>query len=277
MKSSASLRHLSRAFLATVALVACSSESASNGVTPDPSGNEPEEGNGKGDAGTSTPNDAGKDSGKADGGCTSQRWYADVDGDGFGSATTFQDSCTQPPGFVTSSTDCDDTKGSVKPGAAELCDAADTNCDGAINGTASESAACTALVGSYSGSFQIYTAEKVGTIVVNQVTCTGTITQTIDLSRNIVVMGTTTCAYSGSLGGFSKTQTGSIGGSVLLDGTFKGQLTHTFGSGMTQTFAIVGTAKDGRIDVVDSSGSWKPNPMSAVPWEVKISIGAPKS
>lgn len=45
---------------------------------------------------------------------------ADVDSDGYGSKL-----CTQDPG-----TDCDDTRASVHPGAAEICDGLDNDCDG---------------------------------------------------------------------------------------------------------------------------------------------------
>ena len=56
-------------------------------------------------------------------------WYADSDGDGFGGATT-QTSCDQPSGYVSDATDCDDTSDATYPGADELCDAVDSDCDG---------------------------------------------------------------------------------------------------------------------------------------------------
>ncbi len=58
-------------------------------------------------------------------------WYPDVDMDGFGDGTaTPTQSCSQPVGLVQSSNDCDDDDPSINPGAAELCDAVDRNCDG---------------------------------------------------------------------------------------------------------------------------------------------------
>ena len=46
-----------------------------------------------------------------DGGCTyTTTWYADADGDGLGDASTTQDACDQPTGYVSDSSDnCDDT------------------------------------------------------------------------------------------------------------------------------------------------------------------------
>jgi hypothetical protein len=57
--------------------------------------------------------------------------YADADGDGYGGATTAA-FCDRPAGYVQTSTDCDDTRAGVNPGATEACDAADTDedCDG---------------------------------------------------------------------------------------------------------------------------------------------------
>ncbi len=60
-------------------------------------------------------------------------WYADTDGDGYGDAASTQYACSQPSGYVSDSSDCDDGDGSVSPGAAELCNGADDDCDGTID------------------------------------------------------------------------------------------------------------------------------------------------
>ncbi|MBS1745751.1 MAG: T9SS type A sorting domain-containing protein, partial [Bacteroidetes bacterium] len=102
-----------------------------------------------------------------DGGVT---WYEDADGDGFGNPNVSQVSCTQPSGYVTNNTDCDDTKllyadndgdgygagspvacgvdnntdcndddASVHPDAIEICgNGIDDNCNGLVDEACTE-------------------------------------------------------------------------------------------------------------------------------------------
>ncbi|MFN7147168.1 MAG: MopE-related protein, partial [Myxococcota bacterium] len=61
------------------------------------------------------------------------KWYVDVDGDGFGDARYFVTGCEPPGDEVADGTDCDDTNAAAWPGAPEDCgDAFDANCDGSI-------------------------------------------------------------------------------------------------------------------------------------------------
>jgi hypothetical protein len=57
------------------------------------------------------------------------RWYADLDRDTFGDAANTQLACTQPAGFVRSKSDCNDRDPAVRPGATEVCDGVDNDCD----------------------------------------------------------------------------------------------------------------------------------------------------
>jgi hypothetical protein len=61
-----------------------------------------------------------------------QTFYADVDGDGVGTTNASYriNACTAPPGYVTVGTDCNDADSSIRPGAAEVCDGIDNDCDG---------------------------------------------------------------------------------------------------------------------------------------------------
>jgi hypothetical protein len=60
--------------------------------------------------------------------------YVDADGDGYGSSATAT-ACPSATGYADTSTDCDDTRADVSPGAPELCDAANTDedCDGSAD------------------------------------------------------------------------------------------------------------------------------------------------
>ena len=64
---------------------------------------------------------------------TGGTWFADADGDGFGDPTTAVDACETPEGFVADNTDCDDDQVADYPGAVEVCDERDNNCDGFID------------------------------------------------------------------------------------------------------------------------------------------------
>jgi hypothetical protein len=56
-------------------------------------------------------------------------WRLDGDGDGYGGETRVT-ACEAPEGYVASEPDCDDNDDTISPGAAEVCDGVDNNCDG---------------------------------------------------------------------------------------------------------------------------------------------------
>ncbi len=61
-------------------------------------------------------------------------FFLDYDGDGYGAVTATELGCDVPNGYVSDSSDCDDTSSEVHPGAneADCTDPTDYNCDGTV-------------------------------------------------------------------------------------------------------------------------------------------------
>jgi hypothetical protein len=69
-------------------------------------------------------------------GCSGQLYYLDQDGDGYGTLDPGfapRKACTPPQGYAALTGDCNDFDPSIHPGAPELCDHKDNNCDGKID------------------------------------------------------------------------------------------------------------------------------------------------
>jgi hypothetical protein len=70
------------------------------------------------------------------GSCTyASTYYADADGDGFGDASNSSLLCSAQAGYVTNSSDCDDTRNDVYPGAPGTAEGIDNNCNSVIDPT----------------------------------------------------------------------------------------------------------------------------------------------
>ena len=65
--------------------------------------------------------------------CPSVLWYADADGDGYGNPVVSVASCENQPGYVGNNSDCDDADAAVNPGATEVCNDIDDDCDGQVD------------------------------------------------------------------------------------------------------------------------------------------------
>ena len=61
-------------------------------------------------------------------------WYADADGDGYGDAAMTILACSEPEGYTSDATDCNDASAVVYPGAPGTEQGVDNNCDGFITG-----------------------------------------------------------------------------------------------------------------------------------------------
>ncbi len=57
-------------------------------------------------------------------------WFADADGDGYGTEDDILESCDQPEGYAAEAGDCDDANTWVNPSAEEVCNEVDDDCDG---------------------------------------------------------------------------------------------------------------------------------------------------
>ncbi len=60
-------------------------------------------------------------------------WYRDADGDGYGTESDTMFVVQQPEGYVAQAGDCDDANAGANPGAEEVFDGADNDCDGDID------------------------------------------------------------------------------------------------------------------------------------------------
>ncbi|GAB5548913.1 MAG: hypothetical protein SangKO_086730 [Sandaracinaceae bacterium] len=95
-------------------------------------------------------------------------FYQDIDGDGFGVVSTTVTACSAPPGFTLMSGDCDDTRASVNPGNAEICNGIDDDCSGLADDPAPpDTCDCT------NGSPQTCGTTDVGACSTMTVTCSG--------------------------------------------------------------------------------------------------------
>lgn len=71
-------------------------------------------------------------------------WYHDGDGDHYGSPMDPPATgCTPPPGYVDNNQDCNDKNPQIHPGAPELCNGVDDNCDGQVDEGIGKGQACT--------------------------------------------------------------------------------------------------------------------------------------
>ena len=64
---------------------------------------------------------------------TASEFFTDADLDGYGDPTTRTTACVQPSGTVTDNTDCNDGDAAISPGASEVCDSIDNDCDTEID------------------------------------------------------------------------------------------------------------------------------------------------
>lgn len=85
------------------------------------------------DSAADTGGDSGDTDDSGDTALSPQTWYFDGDEDSFGDPALSTENVAAPIGYVAEGTDCDDGDAGVYPGAEELCDAKDQDCDSDID------------------------------------------------------------------------------------------------------------------------------------------------
>lgn len=64
---------------------------------------------------------------------TCPTWCRDADADGYGDPAGTQQTCAQPSGHVSDCSDCNDANNAINPGATEVCNGVDDDCDKVID------------------------------------------------------------------------------------------------------------------------------------------------
>ncbi len=123
-----------------------------------------------------------------------QTWYRDMDMDGFGDPTLFQEACEQPDGYVLDNGDCDDNDMNVNPNSGCVLDR-----NGDYEGVVTLSAQ------SFAGSD----------------TCIGMLVGNIQIDRDPQIQGTTSCTFQGQLA-FAGVQSAVVEGNIIADPDVEG-------------------------------------------------------
>jgi hypothetical protein len=89
-------------------------------------------------------------------------FYEDADGDGYGNAGTSVLACAAPAGYVTDNTDCNDLDPDINPGAPEVCDGMDNNCNGLVD----EGGVCTTVPSITINDVMVYESEGLAVLTV---------------------------------------------------------------------------------------------------------------
>ena len=90
-------------------------------------------------------------------------WYIDSDADGYGTTTTTTASCSQPSGYASLSTDCDDSVSYINPGADDG-PLNDYSCDGTVDSGTNLSNAFIEFPGESSGDMLGYHVGGIGDV-----------------------------------------------------------------------------------------------------------------
>ncbi len=163
-------------------------------------------------------------------------YFRDADGDGKGDKYRPVYGCTILPGFVADSTDCDDTNPSLYPGAPEICNGLDDDCDGITD----EGCIYTSLSGNGSGTI---------TSTPSGINCGGDCNESFGVGNNITL--TAAAAVGSNFTGWSGACTGT-GACVVATPNAATSVTATF---TLQQFTLTQTVAGNGSGTVTSTPS----------------------
>lgn len=159
---------------------------------------------------------------------TATPYYNDADGDGFGDPGDITYACSDPgTDWVSDATDCDDADGDVHPGATEVCNDVDDDCDASTEATGVSfettdgvlTTVTTSFTGGGPGTPRSWSSSEDGTLTF----CGGTRYVGLNLRHDLTVVGRSGAVLNGGYGASVLTVTGSGTDVVVRD------LTLTYG------------------------------------------------
>jgi len=169
-------------------------------------------------------------------------WFADADGDTYGDPDNAVVACVQPADAVLDDHDCDDSDPGVHPGAEELCDGVDNDCDGESDGDIRFTAFTSTYV--YQGIESIGHLES--EVINSPLLCTTSLTDTDAFSGPVTCgSGTSDVGYELALTFFVTAET---------EGTWSFRLGPDFGLG--GALFLDGEELDGAVDDLWWNYSW---------------------
>lgn len=179
-------------------------------------------------------------------------YFEDLDDDGYGSGVVVL-ACSRPELTSNNSNDCDDVDPTSHPGATELCDLVDNDCDAMVDGFFGGTDLCTGLEHSYSGPYTATVTDGTTTR-----TCTGTADIVVDRTQSSTLLGTFSCTLDGPAGGFALDQSGTIEGWIDVDGGAGGEVDAFGGTLRTWDGSITSQRQIGDGDglQLDGADSW---------------------